>query len=387
MQTPPNLEDSPTLDSDRRFMQRALELAWQGRGYTSPNPMVGAVVVKDGQIVGEGFHPAVGKSHAEVFALESAGAEAEGATLYVTLEPCSHHGRTPPCSDLVRGSGISRVVVAVEDPNPLVSGRGLQALRDAGLDVTVGVLEKEATAANEGFFKFIRTKRPFVAIKTGMSLDGKIATASGESQWITNETSRSYVQTLRATYDAIMVGVNTVVQDNPRLTCRLPGGRQPIKVVIDSMARTPLNANIFTKPSAGTATLRSNTLICVSSKAPDERIRALRSVGAEILVCPDSGFNVDTHIDLARLMPVLAKRDITSILLEGGGTLNAAALEAGIVDKLYAFVAPKLIGGVGAPTMVEGSGVTMLEEAVQLYRLACTPMGGDILLEAYTQPE
>jgi diaminohydroxyphosphoribosylaminopyrimidine deaminase/5-amino-6-(5-phosphoribosylamino)uracil reductase len=175
------------------------------------------------------------------------------------------------------------------------------------------------------------------------------------------------------------------LQDNPRLTCRLPGGRQPLKIVIDSMARTPLNANIFAKPV--TAMLRSNSMICVSAKAPDERVRALREVGAEILVCPESGFNVDTHIDLARLMPVLGKRDITSILLEGGGTLNAAALEAGIVDKLYAFVAPKLIGGVGAPTMVEGSGVTMLEEAVQLHRMTAMAMCGDILLEAYTQPE
>lgn len=385
MPTPPTREGTPTTDADRQYMERALELAWQGRGWTSPNPMVGAVVVKDGQIVGEGFHPQAGKPHAEVYALDAAGADAEGATLYVTLEPCAHHGRTPPCCERVIGSGISRVVVAVEDPNPLVAGRGVQALRDHGIEVEVGVMAKEATIANERFFKYIKTKRPFVAIKTGMSLDGKIATASGESMWITNETSRGYVQILRMTYDAIMCGVNTIVQDNPRLTCRIPGGRQPIKIIIDSMARTPLNANIFAKP--GTSTLRSNTIICVSAKAPEDRLRALREVGAEILVCPESGFSVDTHIDLARLMPVLGKREITSILLEGGGTLNAAALDAAIVDKLYAFVAPKLIGGVGAPTMVEGSGVTMLEEAVQLHRMSCTPMGGDILLEAYTQPE
>lgn len=385
MQNPSTREENPTAAADRQFMERALELAWQGRGYTSPNPLVGAVVVKDGQIVGEGFHPAVGKAHAEVYALDAAGPEAEGATLYVTLEPCSHHGRTPPCAGKVLSSGIRRVVVAVVDPNPLVAGRGIQALKDAGIEVEVGVLGKECAIANERFFKYIKTKRPFVAIKTGMSLDGKIATASGESQWITNDHSRGYVQILRATYDAIMVGVNTVVQDNPRLTCRLPGGRQPLKIVIDSMARTPVNANLFTKQA--TNLLRPNTLICVSPKAPEDRLRALREVGAEILVCPESGFSVDTHIDLARLMPVLGKREITSIMLEGGGTLNAAALDAGIVDKLYAFIAPKLIGGVGAPTMVEGSGVTMLEEAVQLYRMSCTPMGGDILLEAYTQPE
>ncbi|MEB3221971.1 MAG: bifunctional diaminohydroxyphosphoribosylaminopyrimidine deaminase/5-amino-6-(5-phosphoribosylamino)uracil reductase RibD [Candidatus Sericytochromatia bacterium] len=373
-------------DADERFMARALELAWQGRGWTSPNPMVGAVVVRDGHIVGEGFHPQAGKPHAEVFALDAAGDDARGATLYVTLEPCAHHGRTPPCVERVLAAGVRRVVAAVVDPNPLVAGRGMAALEAAGVEVAVGVLGQEAATANERFFKYIRTKRPFVAIKTGMSLDGKIATASGESQWITNDHSRGHVQILRATYDAVMVGVNTVVQDNPRLTCRISGGRQPVRIIIDSMARTPLNANLFAKP-AGTSALRSNTIVCVGSKAPDERVRALREMGAEILLCHDAGFSSDTHIDLAKLMVTLGKREITSILLEGGGTLNAAALEAGIVDKVYVYVAPKLIGGVGAPTMVEGSGVTLLEEAVQLHRLTATEMGGDILLEAYTQPE
>lgn len=347
--------------------------------------MVGAVVVLGDQIVGEGFHPQVGKPHAEIYALDAAGGLAESADLYVSLEPCSHYGRTPPCVDRLLAAGIARVIVAVEDPNPLVAGKGIQALRDAGIAVEVGLCGKEAMQLNESFFKYIKTKRPFVAIKTGMSLDGKIATASGESQWITNQESRTHVQVLRATYDAIMVGVNTVVQDNPRLTCRLAGGRQPAKIIIDSMARTPTNANLFNKP--GTALLRSNTIICVSSRAPEDRLRALREVGAEILVCSDSGFSVDTHIDLTKLMPALGKREITSLLLEGGGTLNAAALDCGIVDKVYAFIAPKIIGGMGAPTMVEGSGVTLLEEAVQLHRMVCTPMGGDILLEAYTQEE
>jgi diaminohydroxyphosphoribosylaminopyrimidine deaminase/5-amino-6-(5-phosphoribosylamino)uracil reductase len=250
MSSQPLSFDADSAAVDARFMARALELAWQGRGWTSPNPIVGSVVVKNGQIIGEGFHPQVGKPHAEVFALDAAGDEARGATLYVTLEPCAHHGRTPPCVEKVLAAGIQRVVVAIEDPNPLVAGRGIQALRDAGVVVEQGVLAREALHANERFFKYIRTKRPFVAIKTGMSLDGKIATASGESQWITNETSRAHVQVLRATYDAIMVGVNTVVQDNPHLTCRLPGGRQPLKIVIDSLARTPVNANIFSKPTA-----------------------------------------------------------------------------------------------------------------------------------------
>jgi diaminohydroxyphosphoribosylaminopyrimidine deaminase/5-amino-6-(5-phosphoribosylamino)uracil reductase len=371
-------------EADRQFMARAIELAWQGRGWTSPNPLVGAVVVKDGQIVGEGFHPAAGKPHAEVYALDAAGDQAQGATLYVTLEPCAHHGRTPPCADRLLESGLARVVVAVEDPNPLVAGKGIQRLRASGIEVDVGVLGDEASKANERFFKYIKTKRPFVAIKTGMSLDGKIATASGESMWITNESSRGYVQILRGTYDAIMVGVNTVVQDNPRLTCRVPGARQPLRIIIDSMARTPVNAKLFEFETAGH---RPNTLICVGARAPEDRVRALREAGAEILVCPDTGYSVDTHIDLAKLMPLLGKREITSILLEGGGTINAAALDAGIVDKVYVFVAPKIIGGVGAPTMVEGSGVALLEEAVQLYRMACTAMNGDLLIEAYTQEE
>lgn len=371
-------------EADRQFMNRAIELAWQGRGWTSPNPLVGAVVVKDGQIIGEGFHPAVGKPHAEVYALDAAGESAQGATLYVTLEPCAHHGRTPPCVDRVLESGLARVVVAVEDPNPVVAGKGIQRLRAAGIEVEVGVLGDEAAKINERFFKYIKTKRPFVAIKTGMSLDGKIATASGESMWITNETSRGYVQILRATYDAIMVGVNTVVQDNPKLTCRLPGGRQPMRIIIDSMARTPVNAKLFEFENTAH---RPNTLICVGARAPEDRVRALRAAGAEIMVCPDTGYSVDTHIDLAKLMPLLGKREITSILLEGGGTINAAALDAAIVDKVYVFVAPKIIGGVGAPTMVEGSGVTLLEEAVQLYRMSCTAMNGDLLIEAYTQEE
>jgi diaminohydroxyphosphoribosylaminopyrimidine deaminase/5-amino-6-(5-phosphoribosylamino)uracil reductase len=326
----------------------------------------------------------LGKPHAEIFALDAAGQETSGATLYVTLEPCAHHGRTPPCILRVIDSGISRVVAALIDPNPMVAGRGMQALREANIEVTVGVCADEATLLNERFFKYIKTKRPFVAIKTGMSLDGKIATASGESQWITSEPSRAHVHVLRATYDAIMVGVNTVVQDNPSLDCRLPGGHQPMKIIIDSMARTPLKAKIFSKK--GTSTLRSNTIICVGQKAPEDRVRGLRAAGAEILVCPEVGYSVDTHLDLAKLMALLGKREITSVLLEGGGTLNAAALEAGIVDKLYAFIAPKIIGGVGAPTMVEGSGVILLEEAIQLHRMKASAMGEDVLIEAYTQP-
>lgn len=372
--------------TDDAYMARALELAQQGRGWTSPNPMVGAVVLSEhGEVVGEGFHPGVGKPHAEVFALDAAGDQAAGGTLYVSLEPCAHQGRTPPCVERVLRSGVRRVVIAHEDPNPLVAGRGIASLQEAGLLVTVGPGREAAMRLNEAFLKFIRTKRPFLAVKVGMSLDGKIATASGESQWITNESSRLHVQQLRAQYDAIMVGVNTVVADNPRLTCRLPGARQPWRIIIDSMARTPLNAKVFDKPGPGA--MRSPTLVCVGPKAPDERVRALREAGAEILQAPDTGFGLDSHLDLARLMALLGKRELSSILLEGGGTLNAASLESGIVDKVYAYVAPKIIGGVGAPTMVEGSGITLLEEAIQLHRMRPTWLDGDVLLEAYTSPE
>lgn len=374
---------------DAVFMTRAQALSEAAVGLTEPNPRVGCVITsEDGQLLGEGHTQPAGQAHAEVMALRDAAArghDVRGATAYVTLEPCAHHGRTPPCVEAILRAGVRRVVAAVVDPNPLVAGQGLARLREAGLLVESGVLEEEATLLNEAYFKYIRTKRPFVAIKTGMSLDGKIATASGESQWITSEASRAHVQTLRATYDAIMVGVNTVVQDNPRLTCRVPGARQPLKIVVDSMARTPATATIFDKGTAPGG--RPNVLVCVSSKAPEDRVRALQAAGAEIMVTPDAGFASDTHVDLGRLMPLLGKRGLTSIILEGGGTLNAAALESGIVDKVYVYVAPKIIGGVGAPTMVEGAGVTLLDEAVPLYRLKASAMGPDVLLTAYARPD
>lgn len=374
------------MQSDSYYMQRALELARQGRGRTSPNPMVGAVVVKDGQIVGEGFHPAVGMPHAEIYALQAAGEAAEGATLYVTLEPCSHQGRTPPCADRVVSSGIKRVVVATEDPNPINAGRALRTMLDAGIEVSVGCEQIAARRLNEVFSKYIATKRPFVVLKAAMSLDGKIATSFGDSQWVATEAANDHLHELRGTYDAVMTGANTIFQDNPQISCKAPGGRDPLRIILDSQARTPVNSKIFLRASADH--LKPNVLIVVSSQAPEERIKALQTAGAEVLLCSeDEGMTLNPRVDLDRLMTILGRRGITSILMEAGGVLNSAAIEAGIVDKLLLFIAPKLVGGHGAPTPVGGEGITVMTEAVPLYDWQWRPLDADMVCEAYLYPQ
>lgn len=370
------------MNADSVYMQRAVELAQQGRGWTSPNPMSGAVIVKDDQIVGEGFHPQVGQAHAEIFALDAAGSEAMGGTLYVTIEPCGLLGRGAACVERIVASGITRVVVGSEDGNPMTAGRGIQALKNAGLEVAVGVERERTRALNEIFFKYITTKRPFVALRTAMSLDGKIATSVGEREYIGGPASQENLQALRATYDAVLLGVNTVLQDNPDITCVLPRARNPLRIVIDSMARTPANCKLLSKP-AGTGLLRPNTIIVVTRHAPEDRIRELQAVGAEILVCPETGHVMESHVDLNKLMQILGRREVTSVLVEGGGNLNAAALQAGIVDKLYCTIAPMIIGGQSSLTPVEGLGVSFIEEALPLYRMRSTPIGQDILIEAY----
>jgi diaminohydroxyphosphoribosylaminopyrimidine deaminase/5-amino-6-(5-phosphoribosylamino)uracil reductase len=375
------VDRAPATPDETAFMRRALELAVQGRGWTSPNPMSGAVIVKDGQVVGEGFHPQVGQPHAEIFALDAAGAQAEGATLYVTIEPCTHFGRTPPCVDRLIEAGIRRVVIASEDANPLTAGRGIKALKAAGLTVEVGLEREAARNLNEVFFKYITTKRPFVSIRTAMSLDGKIATTAGESRYIAGGEAQAQLQELRATYDAVLVGVTTVLQDDPDIVCTLPRARNPLRIVIDSLARTPLTCKLLSK--AGTGLLRPNTIVVVTKHAPEERIRALQAVGAEILVCPEVGHAMEAHVDLNKLMQILGRREITSVLIEGGGNLNAAALQAGIVDKLYCTIAPMIIGGQATLTPVEGIGVTFVEEALPLYRMRSRPLGDDLLIEAY----
>lgn len=369
------------MNADSLFMQRAIELAQQGRGWTSPHPMSGAVIVQGDQVVGEGFHPQAGKSHAEIFALDAAGEAAAGGTLYVTIEPCGLAGRAATCVQRIVAAGIVRVVVGSEDGNPLTAGRGIHALKSAGLDVAVGIERERARQLNEVFYKFITTRRPFVALRTAMSLDGKIATSVGESQYIGGPEAHAQLQELRATYDAVMLGVNTVIQDDPDIQCSLPRARNPLRIIIDSMARTPVTCKLLSK--AGTGLLRPNTIVVVTKNAPEDRIRTLQSVGAEILVCPESGGIFDSHVDLNKLMQILGRREVTSLLIEGGGTLNAAALSAGIVDKIYCTVAPIIIGGQSSPTPVEGLGVCLVDEALPLFKLRSTAVGNDLLIEAY----
>ncbi len=364
------------MDQDRHYMQMALELAAKARGRTSPNPMVGAVLVKGGEVVGKGFHAKAGGAHAEVVALADAGEKARGATAYVTLEPCCHHGRTGPCTEALLKAGVKKVVAAMTDPNPLVAGKGLTILREAGVEVTSGVLEEEAVQLNEVFIKYITSRRPFVVLKAATSLDGKIATASGESKWITGEAAREFGHRLRDSYDAILVGVNTVLADDPSLTARLPEGRgkDPIRIIVDSSARTPTAAKVLTQLSA------AHTIIATTGAAPAERRAGLMAAGAEVLVVPGAG----PRVDLVKLMEMLGEKQITSVLVEGGGQVNGAALTAGIVDKVAWFMAPKIIGGDGAPGPVRGDGIASLQNAIKLYDLSIEKLGEDIFVTGYT---
>lgn len=360
-------------DKDREYMRRALELAGRGAGRTSPNPMVGAVVVKDDRVVGEGYHQRAGTPHAEVHALKAAGDEARGATMYVTLEPCCHHGRTGPCTEAVIAAGIKRVVAAMTDPNPKVAGQGLARLRTAGLEVEEGLLAAEAARLNESFIKWVCTGMPFGILKTGMTLDGKIATRTGNSKWITGPAARLRVHRLRDTSDAILVGIRTVLADDPELTTRLPeGGRNPVRVIVDSRARTPLTAKVASDGQAP-------TLIAVTADAPPENIAALAAKGAQILVLPRG----ETGVELRALFKALGERKLTSVLIEGGATVNAAALAANLVDKIEFFVAPKILGGATAPGPVGGQGPATLDEAVLLEDAAAEAVGEDILISAY----
>lgn len=359
---------------DRHYMKMALELAARARGRTSPNPMVGAVVVKAGHVVGQGYHRRAGTPHAEMLALAEAGRDAAGATLYVTLEPCCHHGRTGPCSEAVIAAGVAKVVIAMADPNPLVAGGGIRRLRDAGLEVIQGVMEEEAWELNEVFIKYITTRQPFTVAKVAMSLDGKIATRTGQSKWITGPEARACGHQLRDWYDAIMVGIGTVLADDPFLTTRLSAekGRDPVRVILDSQARTPLNATILTQRS------EAPTLIATTASAPLKRLEALRQVGAEVLVV-----NEGARVNLNELIKMLGQREVTSILIEGGAEVHGSALTAKIVDKVVWFIAPKIIGGRDAPGPVGGMGVGDLSVAAELERVKVNTLGSDLCVEGY----
>lgn len=359
---------------DKSFMKLALQLAARAKGRTSPNPMVGAVVVKDGIIVGRGFHQKAGTPHAEIHALREAGPQARGATLYVTLEPCCHYGRTGPCTEAIIQAGIARTVVAMTDPNHLVAGKGLKRLEEAGISVKHGVMEEEARRLNEVFLKYITTRTPFVVAKAAVSLDGKIATRSGKSRWITGSKARAYGHRLRDRYDAILVGIGTILADNPVLTTRLPGrrGRDPVRIVLDSRGRTPPDAKILNQQS------EAPTIIAVTQDAPSERLAALREAGAEILIVNDG-----PRVDLYELMKLLGAREITSVLIEGGAAVHGSAFEAGIVDKVVWFVAPKIIGGRDAPGPVGGLGVDDPNGAPQLEGFKIRRLGEDFCIEGY----
>ena len=363
-------------ETDEKYMREALELARRGRGRTSPNPVVGAVIVKDDKVIGRGWHQKAGTAHAEVHAIADAGDETRNATLYVTLEPCCHFGRTGPCTEAIAAAGIQRVVVAMTDPNPLVAGCGIETLRQRGIRVDTGVLATEAASLNAPFIKWITCKLPFVTLKNGISLDGKIATRTGDSCWITGEASRLEVHRLRDAADAIITGVGTVLADDPELTTRLPeGGKSPVRVVVDSLARTPLSAKLVNDGKAP-------TIIAISNKAPEERVAALKAKNVEILPLPEDS---DGRLNLGALLRILGERCLTHVMVEAGGTLNSSFLFGNYVDKVVMFVAPKIIGGAGAPGPYGGTGCDRLSEVVELEDVMIQHTGDDLMIEGWVK--
>ncbi|MBZ0159981.1 MAG: bifunctional diaminohydroxyphosphoribosylaminopyrimidine deaminase/5-amino-6-(5-phosphoribosylamino)uracil reductase RibD [bacterium] len=359
---------------DELFMRRALSLAVKGRGRTSPNPLVGAVVVRDGCIISEGYHARAGGPHAEVVALEGTAGAVHGADLYVTLEPCCHHGRTPPCTARIIQAGIRRVVIPTFDPNPLVSGRGVQTLRAAGILVESGLLSEEAANLNETFTKFMTYRTPFVILKAAVSLDGKIATRTGDARWISGEQSREYVHGMRDQVDAVIVGMGTVRRDNPKLTTRLSeGGHDPIRVIVDGLGLLPLDAQVF---QTG---VDSQTWVAVAADTTSERIDTLERRGLAVLEAGGS----HGRVCLKHLLKRLGEREVTSVMIEGGEGIFTSAIEEGIVDKFLLFVAPLLVGGKTAPSLFGGAGVEEIGQALRLSRLRIGQLGEDLLIEGY----
>lgn len=360
------------MNLSEQYMQRALELARKGEGRTRPNPAVGAVLVREGRIVGEGFHPRAGEPHAEIFALREAGDLARGADLFVTLEPCSHFGKTGPCSQAIIEAGVGRVFVGTADPNPKVCGTGISRLVEAGIEVHEGILEKECRRLIAPFTKHVTTGRPFVILKSAITLDGKTSTRIGDSRWISNEASREDVHRLRDRVDGIMVGVGTVLEDDPCLTTRLAeGGRDPVRIVVDTHLRIPEEARILRLDSS------APTLVATGEQASEGKIGLLRELGAEILVLP----LVEGRIDLKVLMERLGARGLQSILLEGGSRLNAGAFAAGIVDRMMIYIAPKIVGGDDGRGIFAGPGIEKMADARGLTDIRLRRFGDDILIE------
>lgn len=357
--------------NDIRYMHLALELAKKGAGKVNPNPMVGALLVRQGQIIGQGFHREYGGPHAEQEAFDACSSSPEGADLYVTLEPCCHHGKRPPCTDRILKSGVRRVIIGSLDPNPLVAGKGIQILREQGIEVVTGVLEEECRKLNEIFFHFILRRRPYVVLKYAMSLDGKIACASGASRWITGEAAREKVHRDRNRFASIMVGIGTVLADDPLLTCRTPGGRDPLRIICDSSLRLPLSSRIVRSAK------EVPTLLATCSNR-EEKLRPYLAAGIRVLQTPPK----EGTVDLAFLMSALAEQNIDSVLLEGGSELHWAALESGIVQKIQTYIAPKILGGREATSPVGGRGVPCPDAAFHLSAPKIRVLGEDILLES-----
>ncbi len=361
--------------ADSGFMQAALVLARKGLGLTAPNPMVGTIIVADGEIVGQGFHPQAGEPHAEIFALRDAGDRALNASLFVTLEPCNHQGRTPPCTEAIIRSGISRVIIGTTDPNPLVAGRGVDRLKEAGIKVETGLLAQECSRLNEAWNKYITTGLPFVTLKSAASLDGRIATHTGNSQWITNEKSRLYVHQLRAAHDAILIGIGTLLKDNPRLTARLPDEepRNPYRIVVDSLLRTPLDSKVFGPDGP-------QKMLLATRQHSEEKLTPYRKLVKDILILPTNNLG---QIDLSELIKELGAREITSILIEGGSEINGSALDNRIIDKVCFFYAPILVGGRGSLGMISGEGSETIAQALPIRDITIRHFDDDICLEGY----
>ncbi|AKL96952.1 5-amino-6-(5-phosphoribosylamino)uracil reductase / diaminohydroxyphosphoribosylaminopyrimidine deaminase RibD [Clostridium aceticum] len=362
---------------DQQYMQQALNLAKLGWGKTRPNPLVGAVITKNGEVIAEGYHHYYGGDHAEVDALKKINFSAEGATMYVNLEPCSHYGKTPPCVEAIIKSKIKKVVVALEDPNPKVAGNGIKILKNHGIEVVVGILQEEAIKLNEIFIKYILTQQPFCILKTAMTLDGKIASHQGDSKWITSEDAREHVHHIRDRVAGIMVGISTVLKDNPQLNTRIANREvsHPIRIIVDSTLRIPIDTNVIKTSSD------YPTIVATTEKASKAKIHQLQDLGVEVLVVGQE----EGKVNLKDLMVKLGEKKVDSILLEGGGTLNYAALESDIVDKVLCFIAPKIIGGKNAITSVEGEGKHLIKDAFTVENLSIHKFRKDILIEGYVR--
>ena len=363
-------------DSKERFMRAAIELAKKGEGWTNPNPLVGAVIVKENQIIGQGWHHKYGDLHAERDALRDCrerGNDPSGAEIFVTLEPCCHTGKQPPCVEAIVQAGIKKVVVGSRDPNPLVSGKGAAFLRERGVEVEEDFLRSECDALNFIFFHYITSKTPYVALKYAMTADGKIATAAGKSKWISCQESRDFVHQLRNKYSCIMAGIGTVLADDPLLTCRIPGGRNPTRIICDSSLRLPLDSQLVQ------TALDVPTIVACADSAGIDKEKALAQKGVQVIRCgsPFCG----NRVDLCLLMKKLGELGLDSVLVEGGGALNFSLLKAGLVQRVYSFVAPKIFGGASAPSPVAGSGVLEVADAFSLEQSDARKIGSDVLIE------